>query len=129
MLVGVLFCAVCSRDRGCSVHPVFPAPSVWRLKEISGKAGAHGAARTRSCVLRHANVVPAHAGTHNHRRLLEQKPLATVRKREAAADGSLRSHAFAGTTAESVSVTDRPPSPPRLSRVAVVKQDMPLPNA
>src|ERR1700675_2855421 len=21
------FCAVCTRDRGCSVHPVFPAPS------------------------------------------------------------------------------------------------------
>ena len=30
-------------------------------------------------------VVPAHAGTHNHHRLLEQKPLATVPKREAAA--------------------------------------------
>jgi len=26
------------------------------------------------------NVVPAKAGTHNHRRLLEQKPLATVPK-------------------------------------------------
>src|ERR1700694_2406442 len=33
-------------------------------------------------------VVPANAGTHNHRYLLEQKPLATVRKREAAAYGS-----------------------------------------
>ena len=27
-----------------------------------------------------SNVVPAKAGTHNHRRLLEQKPLATVPK-------------------------------------------------
>jgi hypothetical protein len=31
------------------------------------------------------NVVPAKAGTHNHRRLLEQKPLGTVPKRKAAA--------------------------------------------
>jgi hypothetical protein len=34
------------------------------------------------------NVVPANAGTHNHRRPLEQKPLATVPKRESAAYGS-----------------------------------------
>src|SRR5882757_5920245 len=26
MLVCVFFCASCTRDRGCSVHPVFPAP-------------------------------------------------------------------------------------------------------
>ena len=31
------------------------------------------------------HVVPAKAGTHNHRRLLEKKPLASVPKREAAA--------------------------------------------
>jgi hypothetical protein len=35
-------------------------------------------------------VVPAHAGTHNHRSQLEQKALATVPKREAAAYGSPR---------------------------------------
>ena len=23
-----------TRDRGCSVHPAFPAPSDWRVKEI-----------------------------------------------------------------------------------------------
>ena len=33
-------------------------------------------------------VVPANAGTHNHHRLLEQKPAATARNREAAAYGS-----------------------------------------
>src|ERR1700736_1398725 len=27
MLVCVFFCACCTRDRGCSAHPVFPAPS------------------------------------------------------------------------------------------------------
>ena len=29
MLVCVFLCAICTRDRGCSVHPVFPAPSVF----------------------------------------------------------------------------------------------------
>src|SRR5260370_35751784 len=33
-------------------------------------------------------AVPANAGTHHHRRLLEQNPLATVLKREGAAYGS-----------------------------------------
>ena len=37
------------------------------------------------------SVVPANAGTHNHRSLLEQKALATVPKLEAAAFGSRRS--------------------------------------
>jgi hypothetical protein len=46
------FVHVCTRDRGCSVHPVFPAPSVWRVKEISGKARAKRAARSRNCVCR-----------------------------------------------------------------------------
>jgi hypothetical protein len=36
-------------------------------------------------------VVPANAGTHNHRRLLEQRPLMTMPERKAAAYGSLRS--------------------------------------
>src|SRR6266516_2635643 len=30
MLVCVSLCALCTRDRGCSVHPAFPAPSHWR---------------------------------------------------------------------------------------------------
>src|SRR6266496_6590286 len=30
MLVCVYYCAVGTRDRGCSRHPAFPAPSVWR---------------------------------------------------------------------------------------------------
>ena len=36
MLVCVFLCAVCTRDRGCSAHPVFPAPSVfWRDKFLA----------------------------------------------------------------------------------------------
>src|ERR1700732_584414 len=50
MLVGVFLCATCSRDRGCSVHPVFPAPSVWRVRKLFCKARAQCAARSRSHV-------------------------------------------------------------------------------
>ena len=47
MLVCILFCANRTRDRGCSAHPVFPAPSVfWRVKTTS-KPRAQGAARSR----------------------------------------------------------------------------------
>jgi hypothetical protein len=42
MLVGVFVCAICSRDRGCSVHPAFPAPSDQEGKAVfwqtSGRA-------------------------------------------------------------------------------------------
>src|ERR1700724_3426877 len=33
MLVCASLCAACTRDRGCSVHPVFPAPSDFRRAE------------------------------------------------------------------------------------------------
>src|SRR6266496_1592131 len=34
MLVCAFLCANCTRDRGCSVHPVFPAPSkFWRANQ------------------------------------------------------------------------------------------------
>src|SRR3954463_2061352 len=39
MLVCVFFCARCTRDRGCSAHPVFPAPSEWRGRERIAKLG------------------------------------------------------------------------------------------
>jgi len=42
--------AVCigTRDRGCSVHPVFPAPSDFRGGHRNAKLRAHRAARSRS---------------------------------------------------------------------------------
>jgi hypothetical protein len=46
MLVCVSLCALCTRDRGCSVHPAFPAPSVLRDK-VQTKSRAQCAARTR----------------------------------------------------------------------------------
>ena len=53
MLVCAFFCATCTRDRGCSVHPAFPAPSVWRVRKFDSKPRAQCAARMRSCVIRH----------------------------------------------------------------------------
>src|ERR1700744_2299539 len=45
MLVCVSFCAYCTRDRGCSAHPVFPAPSSFGAKAVC-KTRANDAART-----------------------------------------------------------------------------------
>ena len=39
MLVCTLFCANRTRDRGCSAHPVFPAPSGWRAGGFLAKLG------------------------------------------------------------------------------------------
>ena len=50
MLVCSFVCANRTRDRGCSKHPVFPAPSDWRGREISGKPRAYHVARMRKLV-------------------------------------------------------------------------------
>jgi hypothetical protein len=50
MLVCAFLCAICTRDRGCSVHPVFPAPSVFGGSSFCTSPGA-----TRSG---NANVYP-----------------------------------------------------------------------
>src|SRR5882672_3135052 len=39
MLVCVFLCASCTRDRGCSVHPVFPAPSSLSRAKIQAILG------------------------------------------------------------------------------------------
>src|SRR6476620_10869028 len=39
MLVCAFFCALCTRDRGCSAHPVFPAPSVSRAPKLTENLG------------------------------------------------------------------------------------------
>jgi hypothetical protein len=45
-----------TRDRGCSVHPAFPAPSVWRVKEIRSQASG------KSC---RENAFTRHPGKNN----------------------------------------------------------------
>src|SRR6266436_5589082 len=99
-VVTTLVCFVLFRTRGCgcSGHPAFPAPSVGRkfhaqLGPIAprdrGRASFLGCLKNESGAdPRHNGSSPRKAGTHNHRRLLEQKPLATVLKREGAAYGS-----------------------------------------
>src|SRR3979490_323924 len=52
MLVGALLCASCLRDRGCSAHPVFPAPSVFEGKvylQNSGRIAPRDRERIFSC--------------------------------------------------------------------------------
>jgi hypothetical protein len=41
----------CTRDRGCSAHPAFPAPLVFRRAEVTQSSGAFSAARTRTHIL------------------------------------------------------------------------------
>src|SRR4030081_1277173 len=56
-------CALCTRDRGCSAHPVFPAPSASQGGEMMRKPRADHAARTRTRILSpHSTVMPAKAG-------------------------------------------------------------------
>ena len=68
MLVCAFLCASCTRDRGCSAHPAFPAPSVWeRGANVRSKPRANRAARRRSYVgngnasTAHTLSSPAHA--------------------------------------------------------------------
>ena len=35
-----IFCANCTRDRGCSVHPAFPAPSSFEGEKYMQTSGA-----------------------------------------------------------------------------------------
>src|ERR1700675_4058970 len=49
MLVCVFLCALCTRDRGCSAHPAFPAPSVFKGESYPQTSGASRRER-QSCV-------------------------------------------------------------------------------
>jgi len=48
--VCAFFVRNCTRDRGCSAHPVFPAPSDFRGRQRRCKPRADHAARSRKCV-------------------------------------------------------------------------------
>src|SRR6266567_775835 len=41
MLVCAFFAQPCTRDRGCSAHPAFPAPSVWEKVETFGQTSGN----------------------------------------------------------------------------------------
>jgi hypothetical protein len=50
MLVCRFVCANRTRDRGCSKHPVFPAPSISKRAKRRCKPRAMKAARSRNCI-------------------------------------------------------------------------------
>src|SRR3982074_1444265 len=47
--------AYCTRDRGCSAHPAFPAPSEFGGRKIPSKPRAKQAARSRTHILSYGN--------------------------------------------------------------------------
>ena len=69
---GSAACFLLHADHGCDRHPAFPAPSRYRGCVNDGQLGQImsrelGCLTHRSCNA--LNVVPAKAGTYNHRRL------------------------------------------------------------
>src|SRR5260370_34499747 len=50
MLVCAFFAQFCTRDRGCSVHPAFPAPSSFGAKLFSHDPGASRRGIANSCM-------------------------------------------------------------------------------
>jgi hypothetical protein len=55
MLVCAFFCAQCTRDRGCSAHPVFPAPSI----PMGAKKMQSSGTTCREIADTHSLVIPA----------------------------------------------------------------------
>src|SRR5437660_10268479 len=71
MLVCAFFRTLGTRDRGCSAHPAFPAPSIFEGGNNLQTSGEN-ASRERERILS-PHVVPAKAGTHTPRRMLFEK--------------------------------------------------------
>src|SRR6185369_13539669 len=63
MLVCPFVCANRTRDRGCSKHPVFPAPSKQEGGKFTSKPRTQCAARTRSRIQFVARMSEARSGT------------------------------------------------------------------
>src|SRR2546430_17182316 len=116
MRVWAFFRSLGTRDRGCSAHPTFPAPSIFEGGKEFASLGRNHAARSRTHTLSH--VVPANAGTHTPRRMLLEKI-----GRELCFNNRrlwLWIPAFAGTTAEgfaaSAQITPRTQGWPPITR-------------
>src|SRR5712691_12948677 len=93
MLVCAFLCASCTRDRGCSAHPVFPAPSVPGRDKVMQSSGEN-APRDRGGLTLETELHPspsswtserserdlrcaiAHRGTHTPRRMLSWQMVA-----------------------------------------------------
>src|SRR5450756_559230 len=97
MLVCVFLCTCCTRDRGCSAHPVFPAPSDQEGKEVSSKPRAYQAARSRRHVSTSLRVKRSNPYFSLRREMDCFASLAmTLREREAVSSSQLSSPAHAG---------------------------------
>src|SRR5712691_9034888 len=66
-----------TRDRGCSAHPAFPAPSALRVRRGIYYSSGEIAPRDRGPAFS-PHVVPAKAGTHTPRRILFEKKWSTA---------------------------------------------------
>src|SRR5882672_10144297 len=78
MLVRVFLCPFCARDRGCSAHPAFPAPSCFLGVKIEAKLGRiapRGCGRTPSRCLK---VESATRATNSTSSLRTQGPITTT---------------------------------------------------
>ena len=78
MLVCAFFCAHCTRDRGCSAHPVFPAPSACLEGQGPCKPRAHRAARRWSRVCIFQLPIASQAFDANCRRQITMTTAAVV---------------------------------------------------
>ena len=80
-------CALCARDRGCSVHPVFPAPSDWRVRNFLANLGR---IKPRECGAVSRNIL---SGLHPSRRGEDAAPqdeVHSLRRRSCTLDGEER---------------------------------------
>src|SRR6267142_7200205 len=77
MLVCVSFCALCTRDRGCSAHPVFPAPSAFVEGGTKRKTRARSA--PRECGVASACCLTVESELHPPSSLRTQGPITTGR--------------------------------------------------
>jgi hypothetical protein len=64
MLVCVFLALIAHETAGASQHPAFPAPSYFLGAELKAHSGVSRRENASPCL----SVVPANAGTHNHRK-------------------------------------------------------------
>jgi len=107
------------KTRGCGQHPVFPAPSLIERDDVVAKLGQI-VPREREGVPTPSAVVPANAGTHNHREELCGSASAIETYRQTPRYGSRvrgDDSVYCGrTTSSSPSRISRRDTPPALRR-------------
>src|SRR5260370_28063230 len=87
-----LFRSFCTRDRGCSAHPAFPAPSDFKARNVSSKPRADRGLRSEE----HTSELQSHLNLVC-RLLLEKKKicLAIVYDKRKASKHTIKHHSLA----------------------------------